>query len=323
MDVTDSGISRFCGSDKPNVGVCFGGLEYLFVRGTSVTSSGIHCAATHLKRLKQLDCEKETRDFFRLGITRPVSRMLSFDCGSDGSLSIEKVVLISRNALLKSTRKEDKVYTNQLVTLVDLSETLRPPRHFANRRISFYLGIVPFLTTFGNPLRAIALRNFTVDIFFITYTCPLIQRIKLKYCIFCDSADSLIPLPDRNVPPSCIEELDYQGFVMPRDSSEELLHLLMSPKLVNISIMYCANLYDDVLHSAFNSHRFKHLKRLTLYSCDNVSNEAFKSIFLVDSNVLQYIKIWNCRQLSLQSVFAEWVELATKNNWDIKIVFLK
>ena len=325
--VTDLGISWFCDRDKKNVDVRCGGLEFLLIRDTSVTSFGVHLAVKNLRKLKQLDCNEDLRNCVPAAIVRPMSHMTSFTCTLKGKLTIEKYSLLSPDALIqyRSTRMEDDVYNYQLASMFDLSAKLivRPSRQTLFPYISFRLGIVPCLTRFGALLKNLSLDNFSdVDIFFITSTSPLIQSITLQRCSYRDPTTSLIPLPARNIPPSFIETIIYEGTMGGYVSSHELFHLLMSPKLTNISFSFCSTVNDDILFRAFDSHRFQHLKRITLFFCCNVSNEAFKSVFLVEPNVLEYVKIVACQQLSMPEVRVEWKELARTNNWDVEFVFL-
>ena len=323
--ITDFGIRRFCGIDSPNIGVCFEGLEDLLVRGTGVTRYGVDFAIRHLKRLQQLDCDDELGAFVPATIVRPRSLLLSFSCVSDSSLTIETLLILSANSsFLKCIRHENGIYTNQLATMMHLLSKFHPALHNANPIVSFSIDAVPFLTRFGQSLRNISLHSFDdVDIFFITATCPLLQSINLNRCNFTGSANSIIPVQLRNFTPMNIEEINYDSIYYRRPiSSAELLHLFMSPHLTNIRLVRCTTLDDDILSRAFNSHRFKSLKQLTLFSCNDISNEAFQAAFLVESNVLERITIWACDQLSSPNVEAEWNELAKINNWDVEIVFL-
>ena len=321
------GISLFCGlPTSQNAGVCCGGLESLFIRDTKVTSVGIHLAVGNLKKLKQLDYDDELRASVPANIVRPMSHMTSFICNVNGTLTIEKYAILSHGTLLqhRSARTEKNVYTHQLANMLDISSKLnvRRSKRLLFSYISFRMGIVPFLTRFGSLLRNLFLDSISdVDIFFITFTCPLVQSVTFRCCTFRDPDASLIPRPARNIPPSYIENIRCDCTLGGWVSSDELLHLFMSPKLTNISLNFCPALNDDVLYRAFNNHRFKNLKRLSLFFCDNISNEAFKSVFLVESNVLQFVEIIACRQLSEPNVRAEWIDLTTRNNWDVKFMF--
>ena len=315
----------FCGlTESRNVGVCYGGLDSLFIRGTKVTTRGVNEAVGNLKKLKQLDYDAELRACVPANIVRPMTHMTSFICNVTGTLTIEKYALLPNGALHQRRRTETNVYTHELANMLDISSTLTMRRYMRPlfSYISFRMGIVPFLRRFGSLLRNISLDNISdIDIFFITSTCPLVQSITLQGCSFRDPGASLIPLPARNIPPSFIENIIYDSTLGGWVSSLELLHLLLSPKLTDISFNCCSTLNDEVLYRAFNSHRFKHLKRLSLNFCDNISNEAFKSVFLVESNVLQFVEIVGCRQLSKPHVRAQWIDLTTRKNWDVKFVF--
>ena len=315
MLVTDQGILWFCGQVKENTGVCRGGLENLFIRGTSVTTSGVSDAVCLLHELKHVDYDEVVPACVRGGIVRPRSNLLSFSCGADGSLVIETLVTLSPDSSVKCTRIEEKVYTNQIASMVDLSSILSPPMQTGEPNISFILGVVPFLTRFGYSLRNLSLDNISdVDVFFITFTCPLLKSIKFKRCRF-------IALPARNIPRSFIEDIEYDGSVGGQITGRALLHFFLSPKLTSISLIYAQRLSDRILNFAFSKHGFQHLKRLKLFACHGISNEAFKSAFLVDSNVLQCINIWECLKLSSKNVRDEWRELARTKNWDVQIDF--
>ena len=285
---------------------------------------GVRCAVRNLKKLKQLDYNRQLRVCVRAGVFRPALHMMSFSCSMNGSLSLETFFLLSPDPKHKhcSERTENTVSTYQLATMVDLSSELRESIQNVFPYISFRLGIVPFLTRFGASVQNINLDFLSdVDVFFITFSCPLVKCIYLYRCSFRSFELSLIPLPQRTIPPAYIENITYDGSSGGPIGREELLHLFMSPNLTNISLNYCSTLTDDILYAAFNSHEFIYLKQLTLVYCDNVSNEAFKSIFLRESNVLKYIKIIECRQLSSPVVMDEWNAVATRKNWDIEFIF--
>ena len=325
LSITDLGIRRFCGIKSPNIGVCFGGLEDLFVRETSVTRYGVDSAIRRLKRLQQIDCDDELEPFVPAAIVRPQSQLLSFSCVSDSSLTIETLLALSTNSsFLKCIRHENGIYTNQLANMRHLLSKLHPSLHNVNPIVSFRVDAAPFLTRFGESLRNISLHSFDdVDIFFITATCPLLQSINVNRCNFTGSANSIIPVQLRNFTPLNIEDIKFESvYYKGPISRAELLHLFMSPHLTNIRLVRCTTLDDDILFRAFNSHGFKTLKQLTLFSCHDISNEAFKAAFLVESNVLERITIWACAKLSSPNVEAEWNELATINNWDVEIMFL-
>ena len=117
LSITDLGIWRFCGIKSPNIGVCFGGLEDLFVRETSVTRYGVDSAIRRLKRLQQIDCD-ELGPFVPAAIVRPRSQLLSFSCVSDSSLTIEILLALSTNSFfLKFIRHDNGIYTNQLANM--------------------------------------------------------------------------------------------------------------------------------------------------------------------------------------------------------------
>ena len=165
-----------------------------------VTPSGVREAVRSQKRLKQLDYKRALLEFFRLGIVRPRSQMTSFNCSAYGDLIIERVVTLSPDTFSKCTRIMQWVFTNQLIAIVDLSLDLIPP--FAdNPAISFSLAVEPFLTRCGHSLRNIALGHVNVNIFFITFTCPLVKRIELKCCRFIHPNNSVIPRPEQIIPP--------------------------------------------------------------------------------------------------------------------------
>ena len=290
-----------------------------------MTRYGVDFASRHLRRLNQLDYDDELQACVPAAIVRPHSQLLSFSCVSDGSLSIETILTLSTNSFLKNTRQENRISRNQLPTMMNLLSKLHSALPNVNPIISFRLDVVPFLARFGQSLRNISLDSFDdVDIFFITATCPLLKSISLIRSNFTGYENSFISVPAQDFIPFNISDINYDPLYCTRPiSSTALLHLFMSPNLTKIRLVRCSTLNDDMLYRAFKSHRFKTLKQLTLFSCHEISNEAFKSTFLVESNVLERITIWSCEQFNSPSVEAEWNELVTINNWDVEIVFLK
>ena len=281
-----------------------------------VTTSGVRFAVINLQKLKIVDYDENVPACVRAGIVRPESYMTSFSCDADGSLVFETILTLPPDGFLTCTRIEKNVYSNQLATMVDLSSGLSPAHQTVHPRISFVLGVVPFLTRFGLSLCNLSLDSISdVDLFLITACCPLLKIIKLKRCRF-------VPLPSHNIPMSFIEEIEFDGTSGGQITGRGLLHLLLSPKLTNISIVHGKYLSDRILNFVFSKHRFQHLKRLKLFGCPNISNETFKSIFLIELNVLRNIKICGCSQLNLPTVRNEWNELVSRKNFDLKIAFL-
>ena len=311
LQVTDKGIEYFCGIKETNVAVCCRGLENLLIRGTSVTPKGVSHALIHLRNVKIVDYDEK-----HPGIVCPETFMTSFSCDDEGSIVIETIIMLPPHGFLRCTRIEKKVYSNQLANMIDLSSRLCPVDENVDPRMSFDLGIVPFLARFGRSLLNLSLHRLNgVNIFLISTSCPHLKSIKLKSCSF-------VPLGAQNIPMSFIEEIEFDGTNGRQITRRGLFHLFLSPNLTNISIVHAIYLSDHMLNFAFCKHRFQHLKRLKLFGCGNISNEAFKSTFLVESNALRSIKIWGCLQLSLPNVRDEWNELVSKKNFDVDIVFL-
>ena len=112
----------------------------------------------------------------------------------------------------------------------------------------------------------------------------------------------------------CLEISDCNTF-----QRDHFAPLLLSPNLRKIKIANCTALCDDVLQIAFRHHRFRFLKELRLKRCEGVSKDVFSSIFLSESNALNYIVIEDSPSLGTLENQREWLSIAAAHNWKLLI----
>ena len=112
----------------------------------------------------------------------------------------------------------------------------------------------------------------------------------------------------------CLEISDCNTF-----QRDHFAPLLLSPNLRKIKIANCTALCDDVLQIAFRHHRFRFLKELRLKRCEGVSKDVFSSIFLSESNALNYIVIEDSPSLGTLENQREWLSIAAAHNWQLLI----
>ena len=100
--------------------------------------------------------------------------------------------------------------------------------------------------------------------------------------------------------------------------SNDLLSLLSSPSLVDVRILSCRHLTDDVLLQAFKFHGFQNLTCLDLSLCYNFTSKGI-DVFLVDGNYLSRLYLCGCFKIFKQDIL-DWLKVVKEKNWDLEII---
>ena len=315
--VSDDGIRSLCGiSDHPDAKGCKQ-LESLYVRSTQITEEGIRFAIQFLEKLKYVDSRHLSNANLQLQSNRvlpPTTSLKSCLFTSDGCFHFE--FLVESEEHLKETVIWNTGSTDNWGLMGDATTEIGFQQDVirGSSTASFPDKIVPFLNRFGRGIHKLKLNSIgQVDVFSLMSICPLIRRFIFFFCNFKVSS---VPRPPISHHLESIEILCDNKTL----GHEELVYLLMSPNVREISIVFCHALCDDVLETAFRHHRFNKLERLSIVNCERVSKRTFTSYFMSESNALKFIEIKNCKFLSTLDNQLEWLSLAASRNWDLKIV---
>jgi hypothetical protein len=133
-----------------------------------------------------------------------------------------------------------------------------------------------------------------------------------------DSVHSYHPkglgLQESVVPLQKLEDIYLESFYVNLPfalSPEILLLLLSSPSLVDIHIVNCSTLTDQIIEKVCARNSFENLTHFQLYDCPAVSQKGI-DFFMNEKNPLEFICLRNCGYVD----FEDLKNKAKKNHWD-------
>lgn len=206
-----------------------------------------------------------------------------------------------------------------LLSLKNLRKFIMSGDYPSNGNVTFGGGVTPILKAFGNSsLKELSLSTLSdVNILVITQLCPNLHSLVLSNCLSYFTA-KLVKEWVKTEPEVLkqLEKLELFGSGIPR---EHFILLLSSPLLVEMKIMYCTTLNDDVLLKVAGIQTFSNLEELVVSSCRNVTEKGI-DIFMNAQNPLKKIVLDMCDEISKSNVEC-WERQAKKNNWQLLIVY--
>jgi hypothetical protein len=191
--------------------------------------------------------------------------------------------------------------------------------------ITFEGGVLPLLKKFGNSLKKLELDVFFLDLDILTIMqfCHKLQYLYLHMRSKFDrwpKEEEKKSVNKREIPIlKHLEELmlcsdDSLHSLVPEDI---VLTLLSSPLLSFISIKLFNNLTDKIIRKATHVNSFRHLERLWLTYCNEVTKYGV-NLFLQQNNPLKSLKLIRCDKITFEDSI-EWEETLTKNNWELEL----
>jgi hypothetical protein len=215
-----------------------------------------------------------------------------------------------------------------LLSLVKLRE-LKLGGDFTYSNVTFRGGVIPILKKFGNSsLKTLSLSgsHLYVNIPVITQLCPNLQCFHLLGIeTYSDEKFNEEGFKTESQILKKLEKLRIHGFVGYNGSElklfprQHLILLLSAPQLLDIAIVYCFTLTDDVLQEAARLQKFHYLENFELIECHNVTEKGI-DIFMNAQNTLKKITLRKCRQITKSNIEC-WKKQAEMNNWQILIEF--
>jgi hypothetical protein len=186
--------------------------------------------------------------------------------------------------------------------------------------ITFKGGVVPLLRKFGHCLESLNITFFTViDIWTVFKFCP-----NLILFFFESHCDSVTVLPEseialyRNNEEKRLILKNLAVLVFGYDTSPEVLHFLFSfPALIEIEIIACEALTDEVLQNAISRNEFKNVMIFNLSFCHYVTKRGIDAL-MTNRNCVEKLRIKRCNNLTHENVY-EWHLQAIKLNWNLNI----
>jgi hypothetical protein len=191
-------------------------------------------------------------------------------------------------------------------------------------KVTFGGGVTPILKAFGNSsLKKLSLAFLRdVNILVITQLCPNLHSLDLFDNLSYFTA-KLVKEWVKTEPtePQVLKQLERLNIVDNGIPREHLILLLSSPLLVEITILRCTTLNDDVLLKVARIQTFSNLEELVVRGCHNVTEKGIDN-FMNAQNPIKEIVLFSCRQISKSNVEC-WERQAKKNNWQLLIVYLE
>lgn len=214
-----------------------------------------------------------------------------------------------------------------LLSLVKLRE-LKLGGSFIYSNVTFHGGVIPILKKFGNSsLKTLSLSGtiYHVNIPVITQLCPNLQCFHLLGMeTYSDEKFNEEGFKTESQILKKLEKLRihgkiYNGSELELFQRQHLILLLSAPSLLDIAIVYCFTLTDDVLQEAARLQKFHYLENFELTACHNVTEKG-NDIFMNAQNTLKKITLRICRQITKSNIEC-WKKQAEMNNWQILIEF--
>lgn len=339
IDVTDTGIQWLCrGTEYPEMRkesprLCKT-LQRLSILYTSVTQRGIQIALTHLLSLivlpnyftiealvelaqRAIDSKRPGyyNDRFCTSVLYTPRYNLFRSDRLRLALSLCHSVTRVGIHVIKGLKDSDLLCFQECINLQGLKMLKCLPFFPNETEITFDGGVAPLLEAFGKSLETLSLEYFdSAPISTIAEFCPNLTWLHINNVT--GSLDN-----ERDL--GCIKEKvpmfkDLKFLFCHDDIQPDILLLLLSsPSLQHISISDCDTLSDEVLQkAAINYYGFQNLQKLQLSHCNSVSGRGIEAL-LVDSNPIEIISFFGCKNLGSANN-CKWSKLIVKNNWNLK-----
>jgi len=97
----------------------------------------------------------------------------------------------------------------------------------------------------------------------------------------------------------------------------DLVSILSSPSLVDVSLSRCSNLTDSTLAQVFEVHEFPYLKSLSLEHCHQVSYDGLCQV-LEEPNRLDKVRFIQCREITRKD-YTSYLHLSKQKKWNINV----
>ena len=304
-------------------------LEKLNLYGTGVTSSGVLSALDslpHLKllgyagliailaaRARQLETESHQD---RSATTYRLAELNFFD---DDDLNYVRGDLAAAVSLCPDLSQVTVTNMKNTIAEQDLSvltrrKTLTGLTIINCVEISFDRSILPILQS--NSLESLKIFSSNVDIGAIVRFCPRLRDLRLCGCNTTASAFSNNPDGPAGQA-SHLSHLEKMVLIYYNGSADDLVLLLATASLVDLTIVDCSSLSDELLERAFKIHRFPHLKHLRLSKCHDVTKTGI-DLFMTDKTPLKSLGVCGNNQLTEEDI-AEWRSRVDRCNWQLEI----
>jgi hypothetical protein len=337
-NITDIGVKGLCDGATRNLGSGGDGLGLpksllkLGSMGTSITHAGIQIILENFHSLQVFymatvqnltEIHKEVFLNQKLEIPKyslicleitPYEAYIPKSLGFVVSLcpSVTEVVIDSYEGLTDS----DLLCLLSLKNLCNFhmtGETTYIP--FGN--VTFGGGVTPILEAFGNStLKELSLSMLSdVNIQVIIQLCPNLHSLDL----IDNFSYSTAKLDEEWVmtEPQVLKQLEKLSIVGSGIPHEHLILLLSSPVLVEMKIIGCMTLNDNVLLKVAGIQTFSNLEELFIKCCDTVTEKGI-DVFMNAQNPIKEIVLSSCRQISKSNAEC-WERQAKKNNWQLLI----
>ena len=305
-------------------------LESLFIRNCSnVSQNGVNLAMNFLRNLKVLDHELPLPQNDR-NIQRPTASLISLMCNQRNVVKLTCTLPLTTDVLSSKQVQANFVTDTHLTAVAEVMNLKPEPDNLLNL-ITFEVGVVNFLTRFGTPLTTLELLNLhRVDVLFIFRTCCRLQNLALFQIASFQSntfpnptTHPLLVLHGSNEPPVArnLETFRLVGNLGSEEANcrDILSIVLMAPNLRVLEIENCTHLVDTILLDALSQQGFERLESLTLINCNELTKDVFVHVFLTQTKNLKYLKLVRCTHLCTVSNRDEWMSIAKRFNWDLRI----
>ena len=307
-------------------------IEKLNLNRTGVTSSGVLSALDSLPRLNKLDYEGltqilanrarrliQTESHQDQSVTTYRLAELYF-CDFDGQeLSYVRGDLAAVISLCPDLsqvaviRRAGTIEEQELSVLTRIN-TLTGLKIVSGPAISFDRSILPILQS--NSLESLDILMSGVDIGAIVRFCPRLRHLHLH------GVASAFSNPDGPAEPARhLSHLEKMYLSIPNLSADDVLLLLAAPSLVDLTIIHCSSLTDDLLKRAFKLHRFPHLEHLRLCNYKNGTKRGIE-LFMTDKTPLKSLTIGRGNSQLTAEDIAEWRSRVERCNWQLEIKML-
>lgn len=157
--------------------------------------------------------------------------------------------------------------------------------------LDFHEGVLPVLTVKGHQLHSLLLVNFTtVDVAAIGECCPRLQNLALSNIGVYEE----IMYP-REQYFNDIRSLEVWSALTSETMNSTILRQLLTycQHLQNLLIKATDAISDKLLYDIWRENDMKHLSRLTIDTCPNVTAEAIHQLLDMTNN-LTLIRLWGC-----------------------------
>jgi hypothetical protein len=119
--------------------------------------------------------------------------------------------------------------------------------------------------------------------------------------------------------PQILMQLGKLWFAGDDISRKHFIYLLSPPLLLELEIVRCSTLNDDVLQKVAGIRNFCNLKMLNLRRCHGVTKKGI-DVLMNAQNSLKEITFCFCNNIS-ESDIENWEKQAKDNNWELSIYF--